>query len=246
MRISLMERAFFALLIAFFIPALNLTPKLSGQHSPLHPTSVTDLFNQEAAASDPAGIHKYSADLIDLLVPPGVSDETRQGVIDALAGRLRRTEEAAKVGRGKPIPEANVVRAYNELMGGIGAPASFRTTEEPVRQFREYAVSFKAFPALFSADRNGTNCNPGEAVYLLYLLLWDNGKPSEEDLYSAWVKQQPSDQRQVPPRPNDQGSRGEEGYAVGRAQWLIYRYSLGHKPDATIALFKNAADTLGF
>lgn len=216
------------------------------QHPPHNPTSVYGLFNQEAAASDPADIRLYAEDLIDGLVDLS-GDEVRKGLTDALAGRLAQAEEAAREGRGKLIPEANVVRAYNGLLAGVGAPSSLQATGETLRQFREYAASFHAFPALFTANRNGMNCNPGEAVYLLNLMLSNDGKPSEEDLYSSWVKQ-PGAQPQVPPQPNDQANRGEEGRTsgFGYAQWLIYRYSLAHKPAATVALFKNAADTLGF
>ena len=183
--------------------------------------------------------------MIGLIIPSGVSDKTRQKTVDALAGRLARAEEAAREDCGKLIPEANVVRAYNGLLAGSGAPSSFRATEEILHQFREYAASLHAFPALFTANRNGTSCNPGEAVYLLYLLLSDDGKPFEKDVYSAWVKQ-PGVQLDAAPQPKDQGNRGQFGYALGRAQGLIYLYSQEQKPAATVALFKNAADTLGF
>lgn len=128
---------------------------------------------------------------------------------------------------------------------GLALPPPLRATEETLHQFREYAASLHAFPALFTANRNGTSCNPGEAVYLLYLLLSDDGKPFEENVYSAWVKQ-PGVQPDAAPQPKDQGDRGQFGYALGRVQGLIYLCSQEHKPAATVALFNNVADVLGF
>jgi hypothetical protein len=131
-------------------------------------------------------------------------------------------------------------------MNKIGAPPSLRAAEESLRKYRAYAASIKAFPTLLTADRNGTNCNPGEAVFLLYLLLWSDGRPSEQDLYSAQVLTQPS-----PTQPGGQRDRKGAGYAVGRvgtapaAQWLIYKYSLRHNPGATVALFNQVAGNFG-
>jgi hypothetical protein len=70
---------------------------------------VFDLFNQEAAASDPAGIHKYSEDLIQLLVPSDAQEEYRASLVP-LADRLTHTEQISRAGKGKLITEADVFR----------------------------------------------------------------------------------------------------------------------------------------
>lgn len=67
-------------------------PLLSGQHPSRRATSVADLFNQKAEASDPAGIHKYSEDLIGLIVPP----EAGKVVTEPLANRLAQAEQMAR------------------------------------------------------------------------------------------------------------------------------------------------------
>jgi len=67
-------------------------------------------------------------------------------------------------------------------MQEVGAPPTLRADEASLRRFREHAVSIKAFPALFTAGRNGTNCNPGEAFFLLYLLISNDGALYEKNL----------------------------------------------------------------
>ena len=199
---------------------------------------MPDLFNQEAAASDPIGIHKYSEDLIGLIVPP----EAGKADFEPLADRLARAEQMARTGKGKLVAEADVVRAFNELMVKIGAPSSLRADEASMRRFREHAVSIKAFPALLSADRNGTNCNPGEAVFLLYLLISDDGVLYERNLDSAQALTQMDFQR----------NGGERSFGVAHmisdlsANEFLSSYSSRHNRKATIALFNNLAGILSF
>ena len=128
------------------------------------------------------------------------------------------------------------------MMVMVGAPSSLRADEAAMRRFREHAAAIKAFPALFTADRNGTNCNPGEAVFLLYLLLSDNGVLYDRNLDTAQALMQPYNPQ----------SRGM-GFAVAYigemasdTQRLLSSYISGHKRSETIALFNNLADILVF
>jgi hypothetical protein len=112
-----------------------------------------------------------------------------------------------------------------------------------MRRFREHATSIKAFPALFSADRNRTNCNPGEAVFLLYLLISDDGVLRERDLDSA----------QILTQGNLHQNGGGRGLAVAHMEVLgsgasnvLSSYVSGHNRNTTIALFSNVAGILGF
>jgi hypothetical protein len=165
----------------------------------------------------------------------------------SLADRLAKAEQTAREGKWKLVPEADVVRAFNELMTKIGAPASMRTDEASMRSFREHAASIKAFPALLSAERNGINCNPGEAVFLLYLLMSDDGKLYDRNLDTAQERMQPYNRQSGD---GDHGNAG--GYGVGAivpvqtAQWLLSSYSRNHGLSATKALFNNLAGILGF
>ncbi len=132
------------------------------------------------------------------------------------------------------------MRAFNELMKQIGAPSSLRTNEASVHSFREHAASIKAFPALFSADRNEANCNPGEAVFLLSLLISDNGVLYDKNLDTAQEMMHPYN-------PEDRGGGGISRIIGGPDSWrLLSLYTSHHNRSATVALFNRVADTLGF
>jgi hypothetical protein len=226
-------------LVSVLVMAFNLSPTLAGQQPPHCAQNIFCLFNQEATASDFVRIHKYSEDLIGLIVPP----EAGKADTEPLANRLARAEQTARTDKGKLVPEANVVRAFNELMQEVGAPSSLGTDEASIHRFRQHAASIKAFASLFSADRNGANCNPGEAVFLLGLLISDNGVLLEGNLDTAVAMMHWDGQR----------SGGGVSYGVAgmesmglNASGLLFSYSSHHSRGATIALFNHVADTLGF
>ena len=215
------------------------------------------LFNQEAAAADPAGIQKYSRDVVDMILPNdwvygrSPSGRTEQfedeylgeSYAAKLANRLATAEQRARAGTGKLVAIADVARTFNDLMNGVGAPSSVRTDEKSLQRFREHAAAIKAFPALFSADRNGMKCNPGEAVFLIGLLILNNGVLYEGNLDMDLEMMRPSKSR------NEGGSGG---FAISRiealpdAQRLIKSYPRDHSRRAGIKLFDHVADTLGF
>lgn len=215
----------------------------AGQQPPHCAQSVFCLFNQEAAANDPEGIHKYSQDLIGLIVPNPTGDGSVRRLANRLADRLASVEQAQRATGVKLVPEAAVVRAFNDLMQEIGAPSSMRTSEASVHGFREHAASIKAFPALFSVDRNGSNCDSGEAVFLLSLLISDNGMLYKGNLDSAVALMQWNGHRN--------GGGASFGVATSEnlgasAVGLLSSYSSHHKRNSTVALFNNIADSLGF
>jgi hypothetical protein len=221
------------------VAGLALCPLMTGQQPTRRAHSLPDLFNQEAQAADPAGIRKYSEDLIGLIVPP----EANKADFEQLADRLARAELMARTGKGKLVAETDVVRAFNELMKQTRAPSSMRADEVSMRRFREHAVSIKAFPALLSFRRNGTNCNPGEAVFLLYLLIADDGAIYEGNLDNAQALTQMDFQR----------NGGGHSFGVARmeglgssASGLLSSYSSHHNRNATVTLFNNLASNLGF
>jgi hypothetical protein len=216
------------------------------------------LFDQEAAASDPAGIRKYSKDVIDTILPnQWTYGKSPSGRMDTfmleflgddyaadLANRLAKAEQSARMGNGKLIAERDIAQAFNDLMKAVGAPPSMKTDEASIRIFRQHAATIKGFPALFSADRNGTNCNPGEAVFLLSLLISGNGTLSEGNLDSDQALMQMSEQH------NQAGT--SVGFAVGRiesmngtARGLILSYTSHHFRFMTKWIFNRLAGTLG-
>jgi hypothetical protein len=195
------------------------------------------LFNQEAAATGPGEIHRFSHDLVELIVP----EEAGKDYINSLSDRLASAELAARNGRGKLIPEANVVRSFNELMRTIGAPPTFTADAASLRGFRARSATVLSLSALFTANRNGTNCDPGEAVLLLFLLIENDGGLSEH-LFDEYE----------PPQAGGREKRssvlvfgGGESLNM-HAKGMLSEYSSKHRRHTTIKLLNRAAQTLGF
>lgn len=222
-----------SLMLGFAIGAQTAASQaLSSKRRPYR--AVVDTLNQEAEASDPAGIHQYSQDLIEMLVP----DQVGKDYIDSLSGRLAKAEQLAREGKGKPVPEADIARVFNRLMRQIGAPASLRTDEAMVRRFRLGHMSFSPITTLISADRNGNYCNPGEAVFLLETMLTNNG-----------VLDNPSSPNELSETPREDMPRALNSSSITplatNARWLLSSYASRHR-HATIKLFNNTAKTFNF
>jgi hypothetical protein len=128
-----------------------------------------ETLNREAEATDPAGVTVYSQDLIGMLL----RERARTAYATSFSGRLARAELMARSGKRQLIPEETIARAFNELMGRIGAPGSLRadlqTVEIARRGFEEQ------LPAVISRKKNATSCYPGEAVWILTMLLENVG-----------------------------------------------------------------------
>jgi hypothetical protein len=187
-------------------------------------------MDQKAAIDDPVMIHAYSHDLIEEVV----RDPDGNGkLIDSLSDRLAKAEQAVREGKGKLVPERDVVRAFNELMRRTGE--LFRADEANVHGYRIHASELRILPSLLTADRNGTNCNPGEAVFLVAELISNNGKLSQHEL--DLVAQY--DQGRVVGTQLLTMTAGVSDQRVGAAN---YR----HRRRTASKLFNNFAQTLRF
>jgi hypothetical protein len=224
-----------------------LCPSVAGQQPPSSPsgqqaqekwvpfsyrrpyTSVDDMVNKDAEASDPVGIRYYGEDLAHLLLPEKVGDK----YIDSFSVRLAKAEDAARSGKRSLIPEAQVAQAYNDLVKKIGLPSSIRATENSIQRFRASAAEGQALPALFTANHNGRNCNPGEATYLLVLLLETNG--TLEGLSRGLL----------PPPPSNTQAVLTTSVTMANADVLLYMNSLRSSRHDTIKLFDHASQILG-
>lgn len=198
-----------------------------------HASDLLWTLNKEAAASDPAGIRAYSQHLIELLVP----DTAGNDYLKAFSDRLAQSELNAREGRGKLIPEESVVRAFNELMDAIRAPKSFRTNKDTLHRFRASSLAITSAPAVISFDRNGDNCNPSEAVFLLFLLLNNNGGLSDLLLTGA---------RHPAPENSWTSAANEISPAKQTAARMLSLYSAENSPQKTIRIFNRVGRTLGF
>ncbi len=225
-------------------------PTVVGQNQSRRPissvrpfTSIEDILNREAAASHPADIQEYSAHLIGLIVP----DAAGKRYIESLSGRLAQAEGKARQGRARLIPEADVARVFNRLMRRIGAPTSFKTDEATVHRFRAHSIAVSSLPALISTERNGTYCNPGESVYLLYLMLSNNGDLPERILDDEVAFKQGNIQDSEGLGTAPRNAFGvSTGHVNENASWVLSTYSSRHRRQATAKLFDDIAHSLGF
>ncbi len=166
-------------LAAIFIIGSAFGPLVSGQQATWRPFTERRpylmppvVLNKDAKASDPAGIHLYAEDLAHYLLPEGVGDK----YTNSFADRLAKAEREAREGTRKLIPDTQIVEAYNELLKRENLttkPANL----DSLRRYRTDSYPAKTYSALITADRNGANCYPGEAVFLLTVLRQNDGDP---------------------------------------------------------------------
>jgi hypothetical protein len=231
-------------LVPAFILSSALSPFAVGQQPQPLAGSITDssqlgktqppdvTLNSESKASDAAGIHRYSEQLIRLLVP----ERAGQKYIQSLTDRLATAEELARAGKGNLVPEAKVAQAYNNLMRQSGAPSPLYSDEAVVHRIRRFWLV--ADSSLDTVSAHPNDCNPGEAVYLLVSLLWNNGGPREDPpsrpALGGGTKPPPTRWVSVQPITGPQ------------AGILLSSYSAKHSPHAVAAVFDSSAKTLGF
>lgn len=235
-----------SLFAAFIVGQACLAPNAIAQ--PPHCAQILYCwFNQQAQASDPTSIHKYSENLVARIVQnPAASDALHQ-IADRLANQLANAEEATRGDNKKLVPEATVAKAFNDLMQDVGAPSSWRATEASIHEFRQHAASVHAFGQIFSADRNGTNCNPGEAVFILSLLLDNNGTLSDQELDRQLALVQTATQQKKLDTGN--GLQGHNSASLVRwpagAQGVLFTYYSHHSRSTVNDLFNHLATSLG-
>jgi hypothetical protein len=229
---------FLDVVMAFaFCTALAGQPLFGSHLARVRPfTTVDDVLDREAQASDPTGIHQFSEDLIGLVVP----EQTGNDYLNSFADRLASAEEMAREGKGKLVPETKIVQVFNDTMRKIGAP--FKTDEATVMKFREHSIAVPSLPALLTANRNGTNCSPAEAVFLFYMLSWSNGDLPLSVLDFAATLKRMEAQGKAPTRVMGVGPDQPEK----SASEMLTAYALRHRRQATVKLFNDLARAFGF
>jgi YD repeat-containing protein len=186
--------------------------------------SLVDTLNAEAQADD---VHPYCEHLIRILVGDSVS----KGTINSLTDRLASAENAARRGERPPISEAEVAAAFNNMMSQIGAPEELRTDASMVHRFRVGPLSRSDISYLITLDRNGANCNPGEGVFLLYLLIQNNG--TVEDHLPLGMTSVTVPSLMVT----------EQDPSVPDARRSIYGYAKHHRRSNLVEVFNHVAQT---
>jgi hypothetical protein len=158
-------------LATFIAPSI-----LSAQAAGCPPVGQPDAFlcslsADAQRASDPAGDLNYATELIRMLAP----HLSRDGVAQ-LAQRLASADQAARHDPGKYVPETAIAAAFNRLMAQVldkNAPP-IRTDAQTVHILRGILAA-KA-PALFSIKEHPASCIPDEAVFLIFELIFSNGR----------------------------------------------------------------------
>jgi hypothetical protein len=122
-------------------------------------------------AADPAGDLNYATKLIRMIAP-----HISQGNVTQLAQRLASADQAARHDPGKYIPETTIAAAFNRFMAQVidkDAPP-IRTDAQTVHRLRWGLVGKS--PALFSVKEHPASCLPDEAVFLIFELIFNNGR----------------------------------------------------------------------
>lgn len=192
--------------------------------------NLAQTLNTEAEASDAAGIRKYSQHLVQLLLGENASS----GFAREMAGHLANAETLARAGRRKLISESEIGKSFNDTMERIGAPSSLRVDVAKVHRFRLGPFAPSPLTSLISIDKNGDNCYPGEAVFLLILLIADN--PSSSGRLHAGVKPE-----ELPRTVGAIVPRSDAG-----ASTLLSAYFSNHSQKDRIKLFEHMTQVLGF
>jgi len=191
--------------------------------------TIVEVLNAQAGQDDAGAIREYSEHLVQLLV----GDKAGRAFAASLTDRLAMAELMARHGKRKLVSEADIASSFNDLMKRVGAPESLRTDVATVHRFRVGPLAASPVPALITVDRNGSNCNPGEAVFLMLMLVTNNG--SFDDRLPAGIK--PED------LPRYVGI--EHPPAEPDARRILTIYLSQHSRIDAVELFSAMAKTLG-
>jgi len=197
-------------LFVFVIAQLLIPRPALAQPSISRPSLIEEL-NKEAASSGPEGTQLYSQHLIQLLIRVNIGDAPYTA---SLENRLAQAELAARNRKRKLISEADIAQAFNTLMKDTGGPNSLTADVPEVRRMR--AVFESSSPALISRKENGDYCNPGEAVFLIGMLIENFGASpvtvSHSNLHDTGAAMEASSGPKSPAR------RRLENYFVGHSR----------------------------
>jgi hypothetical protein len=163
-----------SLAVALILCLAFYTAQATSQSLP-QPPNMMDTLNREAAATDSAAIRVYSKHLVSFL-PRNLSgpDGAAANIyLNSFSDRLANAEKSARQGKRKLISEEAIAEAFNDLMRQTGAPPSLKADLESVKLARKGWE--KKLPAIISREKNGTYCNPGEAIWVLSILIGNIG-----------------------------------------------------------------------
>lgn len=191
---------------------------------------VNPLIAKAKVADTEKGAADYAAALTDLVV----SDRPGKGYVKRFARRLAKADLAARRGDQRWVPESVIVKAFNELMEQVASsPAQLIKTDVSVVHRLRYSL-YNTSPYLSTVPFHEDKCLPSEAMFVIALLLWNNGAVSRP-LPGPLPALQPSGRGYVissaPSGPN--------------AQLIVSGYTTRHKRSQVVELYDALARHIG-
>jgi len=156
-------------LVVALVSGLALCPLPGVTQISARPPNLIETLNKEAGASDPAGIYSYSQHLLSLLA----NEKVEAMPIASFSDRLARAELLARRGKRSHISSVDIAAVFNDLMKNVNAPQSMRADAAPVEKMR--VALERMAPNLVLQRPAGESCYPGEAVFLVFLLIANDG-----------------------------------------------------------------------
>ncbi|HEV2133206.1 MAG TPA: hypothetical protein VGR47_02985 [Terracidiphilus sp.] len=192
------------------------------------------LINPTIAKAKAAGTEKgaeaYAADLTDFVV----SDRPGKKYVKKLSRRLASADLAARRGNRGGVSESAVVQAFNDMMSQVSpSPADQIKTEVSVVHQLRYSL-YNTSPDLSTVTTNKDKCLPSEAMFVIALLMWNNGNVS----------------RSSPgPLPQEAASKGAVRFSISTgpdARLQLSRYLAASSRPQMVNLYNRLAQTIGF
>jgi hypothetical protein len=95
----------------------------------------------------------------------------------SLSKRFALDEERVRKGKQAPVSESSVAMAFNRMASILNSPV--RVDAETVHKFRHALSSYA--PHVVTVSSSPSACNPGEAIFLLYIIAFNDGSVAPGD-----------------------------------------------------------------
>ena len=195
-----------------------------------NPVPLLDALGKEAEIADtPRGAEAYSKHLIKMLVGNEMGDD----FVSTLAVRLAAADlSARRIDRGF-VDERTVADAFNELMKRLRGRGSFTIMTDAATVHRLRLGISRASPTLTTVSAHTSTCLPCEAVFLIALLVTNNGAIGEPSLPTGAPELLRTTGRRV-------------SAANAGASLLLVNFLSSHSNSEDVELFEVLAKYVGF
>jgi len=204
----------------------EMTPGLSRSRYSL----VTPTIAKARVADTEKGAEAYAADLTDFVV----SDRPGKSYVKKFSRRLANADLAARRSGQGWVAESAVAQAFNDLMEQA-APSPSQQIKTDVSVVHRLRFSLcNTSPDLSSVTSHQDECLPSEAMFVIALLMWNNGtagRPLPEPL---------SQLHQSKATLIFRTSTGPD------ARLLLSRYLAASSRPQMVSLYDRLAQTIGF